>query len=306
MITAQMVKELRERTGAGMMDCKKALSEANGDSEKAVEILREKGLAAAAKKAGRIAAEGLVKTYVSEDGKTASIVEVNCETDFVAVNEDFVTFADNVAKQAAATKATAIEELVEEKYIAGTDKTVQETVNELIAKIGENMAVRRFSKLAVENGTIASYIHGGGRIGVLVKVECEKDSDVLAAVAKDVAMQVAATNPLFLNRDAVDNESLEKEKEIYRVQALNEGKPEKIVEKMVVGRVQKYYKENCLVEQVYVKNPDLTIEKYLQEKSKEVGAPITVAAFVRFEKGEGIEKKEENFAEEVQKQMQGK
>lgn len=306
MITAQMVKELRERTGAGMMDCKKALSEANGDSEKAVEILREKGLAAAAKKAGRIAAEGLVKTYVSEDGKTASIVEVNCETDFVAVNEDFVTFSDNVAKQAATTSANTIEEFVGEKYIAGTDKTVQETVNELIAKIGENMAVRRFSKLSVDHGTIASYIHGGGRIGVLVKVECEKDSDVLGVVAKDVAMQVAATNPLFLNRDAVDSESLEKEKEIYRVQALNEGKPEKIVEKMVVGRVQKYYKENCLVEQVYVKNPDLTIEKYLQEKSKEVGAPITVAAFVRFEKGEGIEKKEENFAEEVQKQMQGK
>lgn len=305
MITAQMVKELRERTGAGMMDCKKALSEANGDSEKAVEILREKGLAAAAKKAGRIAAEGLVKTYISEDGKTASIVEVNCETDFVAVNEDFVTFADNVAKQAATTNVGTIEELVEEKYIGG-DKTIQETVNELIAKIGENMAVRRFSKLSVANGTIASYIHGGGRIGVLVKVECEKDSDVLAVVAKDVAMQVAATNPLFLNRDAVDSEALEKEKEIYRVQALNEGKPEKIVEKMVVGRVQKYYKENCLVEQVYVKNPDLTIDKYLQEKSKEVGAPITVAAFVRFEKGEGIEKKEENFAEEVQKQMQGK
>jgi elongation factor Ts len=306
MITAQMVKELRERTGAGMMDCKKALSESNGDSEKAVEILREKGLAAAAKKAGRIAAEGLVKTYISEDGKTASIVEVNCETDFVAVNEDFVAFADNVAKQAAITNANAIEELVEEKYIAGEGKTVQETVNELIAKIGENMAVRRFKKLAVEHGVIASYIHGGGRIGVLVKLECEKDSDVLGVVAKDIAMQVAATNPLFLNRDAVDNEALEKEKEIYRVQALNEGKPEKIVEKMVVGRVQKYYKENCLVEQVWVKNSDLTIEKYLQEKSKEVGAPITVATFVRFEKGEGIEKKEENFAEEVQKQMQGK
>lgn len=306
MITAQMVKELRERTGAGMMDCKKALSESNGDSEKAVEILREKGLAAAAKKAGRIAAEGLVKTYISEDGKTASIVEVNCETDFVAVNEDFVAFADNVAKQAAITNANAIEELVEEKYIAGEGKTVQETVNELIAKIGENMAVRRFKKLAVEHGIIASYIHGGGRIGVLVKLECEKDSDVLGVVAKDIAMQVAATNPLFLNRDAVDNEALEKEKEIYRVQALNEGKPEKIVEKMVVGRVQKYYKENCLVEQVWVKNSDLTIEKYLQEKSKEVGAPITVATFVRFEKGEGIEKKEENFAEEVQKQMQGK
>lgn len=306
MITAQMVKELRERTGAGMMDCKKALNEANGDSEKAVEILREKGLAAAAKKAGRIAAEGIVKTYISEDGKIASIVEVNCETDFVAINEDFVALAENVAKQSATTNATTTEELVAEKYIADESKTIQETVNELIAKIGENMAVRRFSKLAVEHGVIESYIHGGGKIGVLVKLECEKDSEVLKVVAKDVAMQVAATNPLFLNRDAVDNESLEKEKEIYRVQALNEGKPEKIVEKMVVGRVQKYYKENCLVEQVWVKNSDLTIEKYLQEKSKEVGAPITVAAFVRFEKGEGIEKKEENFAEEVQKQMQGK
>jgi elongation factor Ts len=306
MITAQMVKELRERTGAGMMDCKKALSEANGDSEKAVEILREKGLAAAAKKAGRIAAEGIVKTYISEDGKNASIVEVNCETDFVAINEDFVAFANNVAKQAAKTSANTIEELVAEKYIADESKTIQETVNELIAKIGENMTVRRFNKLAVEHGVIESYIHGGGKIGVLVKLACEKDSEVLKVVAKDVAMQVAATNPLFLNRDAVDNESLEKEKEIYRVQALNEGKPEKIVEKMVVGRVQKYYKENCLVEQVWVKNSDLTIEKYLQEKSKEVGAPIMVVDFIRFEKGEGIEKKEENFAEEVQKQIQGK
>jgi len=306
MITAQMVKELRERTGAGMMDCKKALSEANGDSEKAIEILREKGLAAAAKKSGRIAAEGLVKTCVTEDGKTASIVEVNCETDFVAVNEDFVAFADNVAKQAAITNANTIEELVEEKYIADESKTIQETVTGLIAKIGENMTVRRFVKLTVTNGAIESYIHGGGRIGVLVKLECEKDSEVLKAVAKDIAMQVAATNPLFLDRTQVNNETLDKEKEIYRVQALNEGKPEKIVDKMVMGRVQKYYKENCLVEQVWVRNSDLTIEKYLQEKSKEVGAPITVSAFVRFEKGEGIEKKEENFAEEVQKQIQGK
>ncbi|MCT8976829.1 translation elongation factor Ts [Clostridium sp. CX1] len=306
MITAQMVKELREMTGAGMMDCKKALSESNGDIEKAVEILREKGLAAAAKKAGRIAAEGIVKTYVSEDGKVASIVEVNCETDFVAVNEDFVTFADNVAKQAAQTNANTIEELVAEKYIADESKTVTETVTGLIAKIGENMAVRRFQKLTVEQGAISSYIHGGGRIGVLVKLECEKESELLKELAKDVAMQVAATNPLFLNREAVDNEALEKEKEIYRVQALNEGKPEKIVEKMVVGRIQKYYKENCLVEQVYVKDPDTTVEKYLQAKSKEIGAPIKVAAFVRFEKGEGIEKKEENFAEEVAKQMQSK
>lgn len=306
MITAQMVKELREMTGAGMMDCKKALNEANGDMEKAVEVLRERGLAAAAKKAGRIAAEGLVKTYVSEDGKIASIVEVNCETDFVAVNEDFVTFADNVAKQAAKTNANTTEELLEEKYIANESKTITETITGLIAKIGENMAVRRFQKLTVDHGVIASYIHGGGRIGVLVKLECEKESDVLKEIAKDVAMQVAATNPLFLNRESVDNESLEKEKEIYRVQALNEGKPENIVDKMVNGRIQKYYKENCLVEQVYVKDPDTTIEKYLQSRSKEVGAPIKVAAFVRFEKGEGIEKKEENFAEEVAKQMQSK
>lgn len=306
MITAQMVKELRERTGAGMMDCKKALNEVNGDTEKAIELLREKGLAAAAKKAGRVAAEGLVKTYISENGKVASIVEVNCETDFVSANEAFVELADNAAKQAANSNAKTVEELVEEKYIADENITVKDAVTALIAKLGENMAVRRFEKLVVENGTIESYIHGGGRIGVLVKVECEKESPVLKEVARDVAMQVAATNPLFLNRDAVDNESLEKEKEIYRVQALNEGKPEKIVEKMVVGRVQKYYKENCLVEQVWVRNPDLTIEKYLQEKSKEVGAPITIAAYARFEKGEGIEKKEENFAEEVQKQMQGK
>ncbi|NMM65682.1 elongation factor Ts [Clostridium sp. P21] len=306
MITAQMVKELRERTGAGMMDCKKALNESNGDTEKAVEILREKGLAAAAKKAGRIAAEGIVKTYVSEDGKLASIVEVNCETDFVSINDAFVEFAGNVAKQAASTDAATIEDFLEEKYIANEEKTVQGAVTDLIAKLGENMAARRFKKLSVQNGVIESYIHGGGRIGVLVKLECEKDSEILKEVAKDVAMQVAATNPLFLNKDSVDNESLEKEKEIYRVQALNEGKPEKIVEKMVMGRIQKYYKENCLVEQVWVKDSDLTIQKYLAAKSKEVGAPITIGDFVRFEKGEGIEKKEENFAEEVQKQIQGK
>lgn len=306
MITAQMVKELRERTGAGMMDCKKALNESNGDTEKAVEILREKGLAAAAKKSGRIAAEGLVKTFISEDGKLASIVEVNCETDFVSVNDAFVEFANNVAKQAANTNADTIESFLEEKYIANEEKTVQGAVTDLIAKLGENMAVRRFEKLSVENGVIESYIHGGGRIGVVVKLECEKDNEVLKEIAKDVAMQVAATNPLFLNKDSVDNESLEKEKEIYRVQALNEGKPEKIVEKMVMGRIQKYYKENCLVEQVWVKDSELTIQKYLQAKSKEVGAPITISSFVRFEKGEGIEKKEENFAEEVQKQIQGK
>jgi len=304
MITASMVKDLRERTGAGMMDCKKALNECQGDIEKAIEHLREKGLAAAAKKAGRVASEGLVRTYVSEDKKEASIIEVNCETDFVSVNESFVEFADNVAKQSASTTAADIDSFVEEAYAADPAVTVKGAITNLIAKLGENMNVRRFKRLTVENGVIESYIHGGGRIGVLVKVECGKADDILSVIAKDVAMQVAATNPLFLSRNDVDNETLEKEKEIYRIQALNEGKPENIVEKMTMGRMQKYYKENCLLEQVWVKDADYTITKYLQEKSKAIGSEITVTEFVRFERGEGIEKKEENFAEEVQKQAQ--
>lgn len=303
MITAQMVKELREKTGAGMMNCKKALNETNGDTDKAIELLREKGLAAAAKKASRIASEGLVQTYITEDKKVGSIVEVNCETDFVAVNEDFVALTNNVAKMAAYTNASTIEEFVEEKYINDPSITVKDAVTALIAKLGENMTVRRFQKYSIDKGIIQSYIHGGGRIGVLVKLACEKESDKLAEIAKDITMQAAATNPLFLNKDKVDNDLLEKEKEIYRVQALNEGKPEKVVEKMINGRIQKYYKENCLVEQVWVKNADYTISKYLQEESKKIGAPITVEGFVRFEKGEGLEKKDENFAEEVQKQI---
>ncbi|WP_097025507.1 translation elongation factor Ts [Clostridium peptidivorans] len=303
MITAQMVKELREITGAGMMDCKKALSEANGDVEKAIEVLREKGLSAAAKKAGRVAAEGLVYTYISEDKKNGAIVEVNCETDFVAANEEFKALTENIAKQVANSNVTTVEELLEEKYIADENTTVKDTVTNLIAKLGENMSVRRFDRFAVEKGAIQSYIHGGGRIGVLVKIECENESPVLSEVAKDVAMHIAAANPLFLNKDFVDHETLDKEREIYRVQALNEGKPEKIVDKMVEGRVQKYLKEVCLVEQVWVKNPDYTITKYLQEKSKEVGAEMKIATFVRYERGEGIEKKEENFVEEVMKQI---
>ncbi|NOH15011.1 translation elongation factor Ts [Clostridium cochlearium] len=304
MITAKMVKELREITGAGMMDCKKALTETNGDTEKAIEVLREKGLAAAAKKSGRIAAEGIVETYISEDQKSASIVEVNCETDFVAANEEFKALVTNIAKQAVNTNATDVETFVDEKYIGSEEGTIKDAVTALVAKLGENMSVRRFKKLSVENGIIESYIHGDGKIGVLVKLECEKESEVLNEVAKDVAMQVAAVNPPFLDRTFVDEETLEKEREIYRVQALNEGKPEKIVEKMVEGRINKYYKENCLVEQVWVRNSDYTIEKYVKEKSKEIGADIKVADFVRFEKGEGIEKKEEDFAEEVKKQMQ--
>ncbi|OFI07717.1 elongation factor Ts [Clostridium acetireducens DSM 10703] len=304
MITAQMVKELREVTGAGMMDCKKALKEANGDTEKAVELLREKGLAAAAKKAGRIAAEGLIETYISEDKKVGAIVEVNCETDFVAANEDFINLTKNIAKQAAATNAKDIDEFVNESYIANNGKTIKDSVTDLIAKLGENMSARRFGKFAVDSGAIGSYIHGGGRIGVLVKLECEKESEKLEEVAREIAMHVAATNPLYLDEDDVDEASLEKEREIYKVQALNEGKPEKIVEKMVEGRIKKFYKENCLIEQIWVKDPDLTIKKYVEKESKEIGSPIKVAGFIRFERGEGIEKKEEDFAEEVKKQMQ--
>lgn len=305
MITASMVKELRERTGAGMMDCKKALNETNGDMDKAIEILREKGLAAAAKKAGRIAAEGLVVTYISEDMKKGAVVEVNCETDFVAANEEFKSLADNIAKQIVESNVSTVEELLEEKYIADNGKTIKEVLTELIAKIGENMSVRRFERFSIDNGLTQSYIHGGGRIGVLVELACEKQDATLAQVAKDVAMQVAAANPLYLDKTSVDQESLEKEKEIYRVQALNEGKPENIVDKMVMGRVSKYLKEVCLVDQIWVKNSDYTITKYLQEESKKIGADIKITRFARFERGEGIEKKEDNFAEEVQK-MQGK
>ena len=306
MISASMVKELRERTGAGMMDCKRALTETDGDLDRAVELLREKGLAAAAKKAGRIAAEGLVYTYISEDMKVGSVVEVNCETDFVADNEEFVALTKNVAKQASLTTATTIEEFVSEKYIADESITITDAVTSLIAKLGENMSVRRFEKFSIENGVVQSYIHGGGRIGVLVELACEKHDDVLLQIAKDVAMQIAAASPLFLDNTCVDTATLESEKEIFRVQAINEGKPEKIVEKMVMGRVNKYYKEVCLLEQVWVKNADYTITKYLQEESKKLGAEITVTRFARFERGEGIEKKEENFAEEVRRQVEGK
>ena len=301
MITAKSVKELREMTGAGMMDCKKALVATEGDIEKAVEFLREKGLAAAAKKAGRVAAEGIVKTFVSADKKTAAMVEVNCETDFVAANEEFVTFATKVAELAANTSATTVEELVAEKMDG--EATVTEALTALIAKLGENMTVRRFVKFNIENGAIASYIHGGGRIGVMVEVACNVESDVLEEVAREVCMQVAAANPLFLSKEQVDNEALEKEKEIYRVQALNEGKPENIVEKMVMGRIQKYYKEVCLLDQAWVKDGDKCIAKFLEEKSKEVGSPIAITRYARFERGEGIEKVEEDFAAEVAKTM---
>ena len=301
MITAKSVKELRDRTGAGMMACKKALTETNGDVEKAIEILREKGLAAAAKKAGRVAAEGIVKTYQTEDCKKAVVVEVNCETDFVALNEQFVQFTENLAKFVITSSATTVEELLAEKFDG--EKTVQETLTNLIATLGENMTVRRFKKFSVEKGAIQGYVHGGGRIGVIVEAVCDTESPVVTEVAKELCMQVAAANPLFLSEADVDQQSIEKEKEIYRVQALNEGKPEKIVEKMVEGRIKKYYKEVCLLDQPWVKDGDKSISKLVAEKSKEVGSEITIKSFVRFERGEGIEKVVEDFATEVAKQM---
>ena len=301
MISAKVVKELREMTGAGMMECKKALTKTDGDIEKAVEFLREKGLASAAKKAGRVAAEGLVKTYVTEDGKNASIVEVNCETDFVALNEQYVQFTENLAKFVITSSATTVEELLAEKFDG--EKTVQETLTNLIATLGENMTVRRFKKFSVEKGAIQGYVHGGGRIGVIVEAVCDTESPVVTEVAKELCMQVAAANPLFLSEADVDQQSIEKEKEIYRVQALNEGKPEKIVEKMVEGRIKKYYKEVCLLDQPWVKDGDKSISKLVAEKSKEVGSEITIKSFVRFERGEGIEKVVEDFATEVAKQM---
>ena len=301
MISAKTVKELRDRTGAGMMDCKKALTQTEGDIEKAIEYLREKGLAAAAKKAGRVAAEGVVKTFLSADKKKAAIVEVNCETDFVADNDQFTSFVDKVCALIVDVEVNTVEELEAVKFEGET--TVKEALIELIATLGENMTIRRFKKFSVKNGAIQTYIHGGGRIGVVVKVESDNESPVLEEVGKELCMQIAAANPLFLTEAEVDQESIDKEKEIYRVQALNEGKPENIVEKMVEGRIKKYYKEVCLMDQAWVKDGDKSIAKFVEEKSKEAGSAIKVAEFVRFERGEGIEKVVEDFAAEVAKQM---
>ncbi len=299
MISAQAVKELRDMTGAGMMDCKKALTEANGDMEKAVEVLRERGLAAAAKKSGRIAAEGVVATYVSEDRKSAAMVEFNCETDFVSANEAFSGLANDIAALVAKNEVSNIEDV---KALKLGEATVQDAVTALISKLGENMSLRRYVKIDAKDGVVASYIHMGGKIGVLVETASENATDEVANVARDVAMHVAALNPKYLDKTSVDEETIEKEKEIYRVQALNEGKPANIVEKMILGRVQKFLKEVCLVEQQFVKNPDLTITGYLKEESKKFGS-IAIKSFARFEKGEGIEKEEVDFAAEVAAQM---
>ncbi|MDD3184098.1 MAG: translation elongation factor Ts [Anaerostipes sp.] len=306
-ITAKMVKELREMSGAGMMDCKKALTETDGNMDAAVEYLREQGLAKAEKKAGRIAAEGLVATKISEDGKVAAIVEVNSETDFVAKNEQFQAYVAEVADQALATSVADIDAFLAEGSIAEAGKTVKEALDGKIAIIGENLNIRRFDKVSAENGFVASYIHAGGKIGVLVDVETDVVNDDIKEMGKNVAMQVAAIMPKYTSRDEVSKEYIDHETEILKAQAMNENpdKPENIIEKMIIGRLNKELKEVCLLDQVYVKAEDgkQSVGKYVQEVAKANSANVTIKGYVRFETGEGIEKKEEDFAAEVAAQM---
>jgi len=306
-VTAGMVKELREMTGAGMMDCKKALAATEGDMDKAIEFLREKGLAAAEKKAGRIAAEGMVDTYVSADGKVASIVEVNSETDFVAKNEKFRDYVAAVAAQAAKTNAANIDEFLAEGWALDTSKTVKEELSTMIALIGENMNIRRFEKVVSANGFAVSYIHAGGRIGILVDVESTVNNAEVQEAAKNVAMQIAAMSPKYVNQTEISADFIAHEKDILKAQIMNDEanlkKPENIIEKMLEGRLLKELKEFCLVDQAYVKDSELSVAQYLANVSKQVGTPVSIKRFIRFETGEGLEKKSENFADEVAKQM---
>ena len=297
-ITAAMVKELREMTGAGMMDCKKALTNTDGDMDAAVEYLRENGLAKAAKKAGRIAAEGLVAVALSDDAKEAAIVEVNSETDFVAKNDTFQAYVAEVADQALTTQAADIEAFLAEESKAEAGKTVKEALDGKIAVIGENLNIRRFSKMAAEDGFVASYIHAGGKIGVLVHVATDVVNDEIKEMGKNVAMQVAAIAPKYTSRDEVSKDYIQAKNE-------NPDKPDNIIEKMIIGRLNKELKEVCLLDQAYVKAEDgkQAVGKYVEQVAKANGANVTIKEFVRFETGEGIEKKEENFAEEVAKQM---
>ena len=299
-VTAQMVKELREATGAGMMDCKKALTEADGNMERAVDILREKGLSKAAKKADRVAAEGLVTIKTNADNTVAAIVEVNSETDFVAKNQDFKDFVADVAEMVLEGDVADVEALLASNHKEG--KPLKDVLNDRVATIGEKLDVRRFERIAT-SGKVAGYIHGGGKIGVVVELATDSNDERVLTLGKDIAMQVAAMNPKYISRDDVDPEYIAHETEVLTQQALNEGKPANIVEKMVVGRLNKELKEVCLVDQAFVKDSELTISKLIAKVAKEVASDISVANMVRYEVGEGIEKREENFAEEVAKQM---
>jgi len=292
-VTAQMVKELREKTGAGMMDCKKALTETNGDMEKAIDFLREKGIASAAKKSDRIAAEGT--TFISVNGNDAVILEVNSETDFVAKNEGFQVLVKELADHLLQNKPASVEEATAQNIAEGT--TVEAHINAAIAKIGEKLSLRRFEiKTKTDNDAFGAYLHMGGRIGVLTVLEGTTDE----SAAKDVAMHIAALNPKYVSRDQVSQEEVEHEKEVLTQQALNEGKPEKIVAKMVEGRLGKYFEDVCVLDQTFVKNPDQKVRQFVESKG------ATIREFVRYEVGEGIEKREDNFAEEVMNQVNKK
>lgn len=298
--TAKDVQQLREKTGVGMMDCKKALTEAGGDMDKAIDILREKGLAAAAKKSSRIAAEGLVYAYVDNDKKAGSIVEVNSETDFVAKNEEFQDFVKKIAEVVVDKNPSDLAKLLETDFENGL--TVAEALREKILVIGENLNVRRFARY---EGNVVSYVHGEGRIGVLVKFDADDSvsSDVLFECGKDVAMQIAALNPLYLDKNSIPQEDIEKEKEILIAQIKNDpknaNKPEQIIQKMVDGRLGKFYETNCLLNQAFVKNGDITVEQYIAQMAEKAGGAMKAVEFVRFEKGEGLQKRDDNFADEV-------
>ena len=303
-ITASMVKELREVSGAGMSACKNALVEAEGDLKRAIEILREKGLAAAAKKAGRIAAEGLVATALSPDGTRGAIVEVNSETDFVAKNEDFVAFVKQMAIEALNSDVDTVDALLEKKWSPDPTQTIKDQLTHKIATIGENIGLRRFDRFNT-SGRIVEYVHGGGRIGVMLEVTADDVTDAVVEAGRNVCMQIAAMNPQYLDRNSVSAEFLEREREILTQQANNENaesakpKPQQVIDKMVEGRLSKHLKEVCLLDQEYVKDDKKTVGEYLAS----VGKGTKVARFTRYEKGEGIEKKEEDFATEVQKAM---
>ena len=300
-ISATAVKELRERTGAGMLDCKNVLLEVEGDIEKAIDMLREKGLAKAAKKSGRIASEGLVRVNISDDGKRAGIIEVNIETDFASKNEEFINFVDTLSEMTVDTKATLLEDFMAQKF--NETETVQEKLTNFIAKIGENASVRRFTRFEEDGVVYVGYLHLGGKIGVVIGLKTDATPDEVATMGKDVAMQVASMNPQFVDESGVDPAYIEKEKDILIKQALSEGKSAEIVEKMVMGRLKKELKETCLLEQKFVKNGELTVAQYVNDAAKALGKDLKVVSMVRYEVGEGIEKKEENFAEEVAKQM---
>jgi elongation factor Ts len=305
MIQASDVKALREKTGAGMMDCKKALTDADGDMEKAIVILREKGLASAAKKAGRIAAEGTVDSFLTSGGGV--LVEVNCETDFVGKTDIFKSLVKDVAEHIWEKNPADVEALLSQPFCKDGGTTVSALVTGKVAEIGEKIDIRRFTRYALKGaGLVESYIHMGGKIGVLVEAGCETaaiaDNPSFRTFVRDVAMQIAAANPLYLDSSQVPESVLEQEKEILRVQALSEGKPANIIDKMVAGRIQKYFKDFCLLDQAFVKDPEKSIKKLAAEKSAELGGKVAITRFVRYEMGEGLQKREDNFCEEVMKQ----